>query len=319
MYHGTSSKFLPKIFQLGMIPNPTKGRWKGDEELEGSSIHSPSMHSLEGSYWTNNITTARSSARDALSTGGEARLALIIAQIVPQTAKSDEDDVRIPVRRAFKNALSKHFGARDLDQSVPMAKGRMDADPAFFQELVSDFSKTLHDELKSSDKMPIDNNMMQDAFEAAFERILGHVDMSEGSAKRAYIESYEYALGKKIDDWEEARKLAREKYEKNDVPDYSKTEGERKFLQALDKISGRYRKFAQNQGGFNQSLRVTTPVGFSGRNKIVAIVLGDGANMELVYGKLPQKFIKDHSSSWGPKFKITDKKSGQVIHDTTQE
>jgi len=322
MYHGTSSKHLPKIYQLGMIPDPTEGRWKGEEELEASSILSPSMHSLKGSYWTDNIVTAYSSARDAMSTGGESRMMIVVAQLVPQSAKADEDDVRMPVQRAFAEALRSHFGARDLDLAVPMAKGTIDADPNFYKELMSDFATNLHNKLKTSEKMPMDKAMMQDTFDAAMERVLGHVDMKKGRAKQAYIESYEYALEQKMD-WEKAREIAQEMYQKNEIPTFNVIEGEKKFLQALDKLSQRYRKFAlppkEDEWRLQTTLRITEPVGFSGRNKIVAIVLGRGQVLELVYGNLPQQFISDYSKFWSPNFKVVDKRSGKVVHNSLNE
>jgi hypothetical protein len=90
----------------------------------------------------------------------------------------------------------------------------------------------------------------------------------------------------------------------------------------LDKVSSRYRKYTRIPGEgepwrLRTNLRITEPVGFSGRNKIIAIVLGHGQKLEVVYGKLPEKFIKDYAQSWGPNFEIVDRK-GKIIFKSSE-
>jgi len=41
MYHGTTSAILPKVYQMGMIPNPKKGKWKGENSFKYTTIGSP--------------------------------------------------------------------------------------------------------------------------------------------------------------------------------------------------------------------------------------------------------------------------------------
>lgn len=322
MYHGTNAEHLPKIFQLGMIPDPTKGHWKGDKAHQDATLGSPSLHSLKGSYWTDNTSTAFSSAIDAVR-GSAGRQAVIIAQIVPQTAKADEDDVRNPVLNTFRTVLVPHFGHADARYVAPSLKGAIDADPKFYNKIVDEFAKHLHDRLKTGDKMPMDKAMMKKTFDATLERMLGHIDMTQDRGKWNYIEAYERWLENVID-WEEARVKAKEKAESGDLPKYDKVSGEKKFLDALDDISRRYRKSAMPPGEndpyrLRTNLRVTEPVGFSGRNKIVAIIVGHGRQLELAYGKVPQQFIDDYSKSWGPNFRIIDRKTGKPVYNSLED
>jgi len=322
MYHGTSSNFLSKIFQSGLIPDPSEGKWKNDELEQNATISAPSLRSLEGSYWTDNVITAASAGRaTAKAKGGER--AIVIAQIIPQSAKADEDDVRIPVERAFRTVLLPHWGHRDISGVIWPLLGAIEADPSFYKQIVEDFSKTLHDDLKSSDKMPLDKTLMKLVFDATLERMLGHINASEGREKWSYIESYERQL-ENIMPWEKAKEKAKEKAEKNDIPKFDKVAGERNFLSALDKLSSRYRKSAlppqdEEAWRLRTNLRVTQPIGFTGRNKIIAIVVGNDKNFEVVYGNLPSKFIDDWSTNWGPEFKITDRRTGKVLHNSLED
>jgi len=313
VFHGTSSDNLSKIFELGMIPNPTKGKWKGDEEFTSTAINSPSLHSLEGSYWTDNIGIAYSSARQALA-GTDARQMVVIAQIVPQTAVADEDDVRPVVERAFREAYRDSQGARDIDLAAPAIHAQIQASNSFYLETLGKFAKYIHEELKTSDKMPLNMGFFRDVFEATLNRILGYVNWER--EKWHYIEAYQRELENKHD-LDVAKKEALKM--KDNLPTFDKAAGERDFLQALDKVSRRYRKSALPPGDslrFRTNLRVTEPVGFKGRNKILAFVIGFGEKIEVVYGEVPQKFIKDYAQFWGPNFKIVDRK-GKLIHGST--
>lgn len=319
MYHGTSSKFLPKIFQLGIIPNPSAGKWKDDELEQKATVTSPSLRSLKGSYWTDNLTTAAGAARDSARTqGGEPTI--VIAQIVPQSGFADEDDVKGPMQRAFRQALIPYFGHRDPADIAWPLRGLHDARPDLYKTIAGDFAEILHKELKASSKMPIDKKMLSNVFRAIHERLLGHIDPMKGRTKWAYFEAYENWLAGK-EDWETAKKLTKEKIEKTDIPKFNKVSGEKNFLNALELVTKRYKKSALPSDEFRirTNLRITEPVGFSGRNKITSILVGDKTELKLVYGDLPQSFIKDWSSSWGPSFRITDKKSGKEIHNTMKE
>ena len=319
MYHGTSSKFLPKIFQMGMIPDPSEGKWKSDELEQQASVHSPSLRSLLGSYWTSNVTTAAGAGRDAArSQGGEPMI--IVAQIVPQTAKADEDDVRGPVSRAFRQVLIPYFGHRDIGEIAWPLQAMREADPSLYKQLATEFAEALHEILKTGEKMPLDKEMLRKVFEATHERLLGHVDISEGRTKWGYIEAYDRWLSQHMD-WEKAREIAKKKAEENDIPKFNKVAGEKKFLDALDAVSSRYRKSTLPSEEFRvrTNLRVTEPVGFRGRNKIVAILVGNDRNFDLVYGTVPDKFVNDWRQSWGPKFRIVDKQSGKELYNSLED
>lgn len=322
MYHGTSSKFLPKIFQLGMIPEPSEGKWKDDRLEQKASVISPTLRSLKGSYWTDNVATASGAGADTTRTIGGTEL-IIVAQIVPQTAKADEDDVRGPVLRAFRKVIIPHYGHRDVgDIAWPML-GAFEANPKLHKEVVDAFATELHNTLKTSDKMPLDKNLMEYVFDAAHQRLLGHVH-AIGRMKWAYIESFEHELEHVLgDNWGEAKKIAQEKAEKNDIPVFDKVAGERKFLDALDKVSLRYKKSAmppsEEQWRLRTNLRVTEPVGFSGRNKIICILLvKDSSNFKVVYGAVPDKFLEDWKNKWGPHFRIVDRNDKEIFNTLKQ-
>lgn len=325
MYHGTSSKFLPKIFQMGIIPEPTEGKWKNDDLEQDASAIAHSLRSLKGSYWTDNIMLAYMSARRTVrNQGGDPML--VIAQIVRQSALADEDNVVGPIQRAYQQSLIPYFGARDVSDTAWSLQGIREADPKEYKKIASDFAQQLHDILKTSDKMPIDKNKLLKVFEATHERLLGHVDVNKGWTKTSYIDLYDHWLSKQMD-WKKAIEIAREKVNKNDIPTFDKISGERGFTNALDYVSKRYKKSAlQPKDGYG-TLRVTEQVGFSGRNKIVAmtIILPETTHvhhapdqvLQLVYGHLPSNFISDWRTNWGSKFKIVDRKSERTLYNTS--
>ena len=64
-YHGTSSKFLKSILTHGMVPSSKEGVWKGEDP--GSSFHTPSRQSFEGTYWSTNVVNYPSLKEGACS------------------------------------------------------------------------------------------------------------------------------------------------------------------------------------------------------------------------------------------------------------
>ncbi len=327
MYHGTTSKFLPKIFQLGMIPNPTKGKWKnsGNPEMLGSASRR-SLESLPGSYWTSNIMIASGAANNSRRKFGGDNI-IIIAQLVAKSAKADEDNIANFVSYAFKEAISPWFGARDEADSAWAMEGMIEGDPKIKKEMLSIFEKSLHNKLKSN-SMPLDKSLLDFVFDAYLKRILGHVDISSDNFytyKWEYLENYKRYLVNVTGNDEKAKERIENKKER--LPKYNKSETERQYSLALDKLSSRYKKTTLNTDGIlGITFRMTEPIGFSGRNKIIAILSYNptakpsSGRMQnniftLEYGNnIPNKFINDWRRQERPDFSIVDKKDGKVLY-----
>lgn len=320
MFHGTSSKFLPKIFQLGMIPEPTTGKWKDEKLEQQTDLLNPSLRSLKGSYWTDNVGVALSSANNTRKEVGGVG-AIVIAQIIQQSGLSDEDDIRGPINQAFGKVVSEYFGAAGTTENAWRIKGLIDANPTIYQKIIDDFAEKLHNSLTKNPKMPIDKPQMKRAFDTFLERMLAHMPIEEGwYNKSRYFESYQVGLEKSGMDYKKAHEKTREDLEKS-LPAFNKVSAEKAFLDSLEELSARYRASAlppksEEEYRYRTNIRITQPVGFSGRNKIIGIVvMNDDRNLENVYGTVPVEFINGYKRFWGPKFKLIDKKSGQVVYN----
>jgi len=322
MFHGTTSKFLPRIFQLGVVPNPKAGKWKGDISNDDSvDANRRSLKSLEGSYWTTNVGTAFSAGNNTRRKFGGNSI-FIIAEIVPQTGKADEDSVEGSIDRAFAASIVPWFGARSIPEAAVALQGILDADSlnggTTEKQITKDFSKQLHNSLKINDKMPMDEKMLGKVFHVYLERILGHMDIENGDKKWEYLENYRRELEKGTG-WsqEDAKKMMDKKT--NNIPKFDSGIGEENYSKALDWVSGRYKKstFVGDDEDFGVNLRVTQPVGFRGRNKIIAILDSpkEETNLILIYGnKVPNEFIVKWKDFWGPNFKIIDQ-NGKILYD----
>jgi len=319
MFHGTTSKFLPKIFQLGMLPNPKAGKWRGNTTGDDeATAQRRSLRSLEGSYWTTNAGTAFTSGNNTRRKFGGNSI-IIVAEIIPQTGKADEDSIEGSVNRAFDTSITPWFGARDRAEAAPALQGILDAADLSGgntkKEIIKTFSKQLHNLLKINDKMPIDKKMLGRVFHAYLERMLSHIDIENGQKKWEYLESYRRELENTFSP-EEAKKKMDEK--NNNIPNF--VNGEENYSKALDWVSGRYKKttFENSDEDFGVNLRVTQPVGFRGRNKIISILekpVRFGGDLILVYGnKVPNEFITKWKDFWGPNFKVVDQNKN-ILYD----
>lgn len=330
VFHGTSSKFLPKIFQLGVIPNSKQGAWRAEDDKHevDADIRNPSLRSLEGSYWTTRVGTASSSATAAVMAYGGDKM-YIIAQIVPRTALADEDNIRSLVKRAFDNMMSNWFGGRKNSESEVDAwklKGAIDADPAEYQKMVDDFSVILYDLLIGKNGQgkvattPFDKSLFKETFDTYFERILGHADIGEyASYKRKYLDNYELYLPsgtENVDDLVQDKHL--------NPPKLNKVQGEKNYLNTLDKLTKKYKKTVKpSEQAFDTTLRVTTPIGFSGKNKILAIVTEKevpktfNSALTIEYGNLPNEFINLYDDWETGPYTIFDKKTNSFIKENT--
>lgn len=311
-----------------MIPEPAEGKWKSDELEAKADLLNPSLRSLKGSYWSDNLGVAISSASNARREVG-GNNTIVVAQIIPQTAYADEDDLRGPVQRAFGKVTQEEFGHAGTAENAWRIKGLIDANKSRHTELVSNFSNYLHQQLTKNSKKPIDKTLTKKAFDTFLERMLAHMPIEEGwYNKSRYIESYHRGLEESGMDWEQAKKKAAEKYNEP-FPKYNKTAAEKAYLGVLEELTIRYRESTLPPGEeeyrMRTNVRISQSVGFRGRNKIISIVTirqdedRRERSLELVYGTLLTKFIDDYSQHWGPNFQVIDRKSGSVIHDTLKE
>lgn len=292
-FHGTSAKNLPRIFQLGMVPDSSSGAWKGEQMINQSSAHFPNLMSLEGSYWTDDIGVARGYA--AAHRGSQALI--VFADIIPQSGFGDEDTVSSVVFEAYETVVKPHVVRTNFDDRTVL--GVFHANPKKFEQTADKFANTLHNNLKRDDKMPLDKEFLTNIFKTLFRRYFAHeVESSLDRTKEAFRSGIIEELISQGKEPREAVSIANEtEFPKEQFP--SIKEGEMAYTAAMEALTRRYRVLHDKDpetasSAKDRRIRIPTNVGFTGRNKITAIIRErpQPLEWEIVYGKLTSEDIQ---------------------------
>ena len=240
MYHGTSSYFLRTILKQGIVPNPKQRYWDSDDN---ENQYSFSRVSLPGSYWTSNLMTARSASTNTNKKFPGDSL-IIIAKIAEQSAYADEDSIDSPLKWAMNDTV-KAFHP-NIRTDFWMALFDDLNDPHKKQKIQETFMNTLHKHLEGHDLHQPNRQLCDELLETLIMRSM----------------VYENKAGMIMNHWIK------------NVPELmSISEVEKRLLELRDRLTRSYRTTAiYKQGMYNHTLRITTPVGFSGNNKILSII-----------------------------------------------
>lgn len=98
MYHGTSDVFLKSILKNGLLANPPKQTYSGEEDNPFGS----SVRTFGGVYFTSSRKYAETIARDAIEAHGGNPL-IVTLQIVLGSMDIDEDLINNPLSRSIVN------------------------------------------------------------------------------------------------------------------------------------------------------------------------------------------------------------------------
>jgi hypothetical protein len=301
MYHGTSDAHLRGILKQGVVPSAEEKVWATDKEVQA---HDFSRASLEGSYWTSNMMTARSSSTTARNTFGGEPL-LVIAQIAESSTFADEDSITSTIQRALPemfNALRPQGQGLIPEAAIKSAAliyyGGWNEEGFSREAMLDTYAKILHGYLAGdAEREPMDLDLMKRMMEAHMMRQLAYANEHEGSG--FYQDQYA----------KEMNRLAGEG-KAPPIPAMADVETTIKGLQ--NELTRKYRKTAlASHGDFAHTLRITEPVTFRGANKIICI-LGELTNWKemgyeqqykaplvLYYGKPPADFFEQYKQRVG--------------------
>lgn len=98
MYHGTSDVFLKSILKNGLLANPPKQTYSGDED----NPFGASVRTFGGVYFTSSRKYAETIAEDAVEAHGGNPL-IVTLQIVLGSMDIDEDLINNPLSKAIVN------------------------------------------------------------------------------------------------------------------------------------------------------------------------------------------------------------------------
>lgn len=303
MYHGTTSLYLRSILTQGVVPDPKQKTWGQDPAASFAQIN---RSSLFGSYWTSNFMTAESSAfTSARKFGGH--VLIVMAMLAEGSAFADEDSLNLRWPWA---ALMRDIGVVEDAISIPAyayyARNHSD-DPEIRayqnkkldrqrEKMIHDFAAHLHTGAKASEQQPLDIGLAQAAFEAYLVRQL------------AFSGQDYYSPLRDVD--EEDRPT---------LP--SPAQADANLQQIQDKLTRRYRASAyKNQGNYMHTLRMPTPIGYAGGNKIICIV-EEGTRksteatrpVKLWYGQVPGDYLAQYRERVGPFPGLIEGKTGEAL------
>lgn len=275
LFHGTSSKYLPSLLSQGLLAEPPGGRYRDQmSDEETGTLSTPSLRSVGGVYLTSELSTALQYADDTTRSTNEVapknkedflnkkeyRPVLVVTQMVPQMAFSDEDNLGIQ-----NSAMAAIYPLEPWEMYAMEIYG-----PKRYAELENKFIERYHQINKSSEQHPIDRELLADAFYAYWFRKLPYV--KEEDRVDQFYGGIAAFIGKKKAE-QEAIKL---NYKVPEAP--SRGEAEAYYKNAEDKLSRQYRN------SHRETLRVTQNIGYKGRNKIIGVaIIGKGGSYDWKY------------------------------------
>jgi len=286
VYHGTAVENLPAILSQGLVPDSSTRTWANDPD---TSFSSPSRQSLKGVYVTTNLITASSSAfntaRKFDSTRGEGRKKLfVVAQIKPRSMVADEDDVGLAGGTVSQSdyVIGQLYLALKTNKNPELLRDEQEKYITRVIESMQNKLKNMHPKLISRLRQ-----LLQIGFVTAVERQAAYLHDSDFNRAKSYYAGSESV--KKPD------RQAAEKNYQDHIENLTRT------MKNLSQPSKR-----DESTMFSFTGRIEHPIRYTGDNKIIAIVKTwddistRKTKAEVVYGKVPPKFIDDWNRSIGP-------------------
>lgn len=321
-YHGTSGRLIPSIMSQGLVPDPKERSWSDDPS---ASFSSPSRASIGGIYLTRNLMTARSSAQRTSKPGETS--AIVVVEGQPRSFIADEDDISYTTRDAMGSdnewLVAEAYMARELGSNKEFIdQSRQKYVERCLEHLKQRFLPNIHPGLEARL-----TSLFSKGWDVALDRQAAY--SYRGSAydwRRFYDRNISREKVKWINEevkrgeasglsWDDA-------YEKvMDVlvpkrPEPGEAEAQfAAYSDALTRTLKDVARPAKSKKGFNETARSLEPIGFSGANRIVAIVeyvydrkkYGDYHDrVRVAYGSMPEDFVKQWEASVGSFVMVDD-------------
>jgi hypothetical protein len=252
MYHGTDAENLPSIMSQGLIPNPKKKVWQEDPH---AGFYVPSRVSLPGVYLTENFGTASASGGK-----GKTRQTVIVAvQVQTGSLLMDEDDPGFAMDRSLP---SHDYSVASMYASWQAMKlGRIKS-----EEQTQHIVEYL---VKAREKF------MEDCLSSITRNLKGELTSQEMQRAREILEPAFYvALTRKASYYNDDYYWGSDRFYNISKPDSGKAEAD--FRKVSNQLTRSLKRLARpehlSDRAFSPKGRVETPIRFTGKNKIVAIV-----------------------------------------------
>lgn len=304
MIHGTSNKFLKSILSQGLIPDVKIKAWQNDDE---ASYDMPSRKSYGGIYFSSNIITAISSARNTVRKLGGSQPLIIVTELQPRTSLPDEDDFQGIVRYATDNAVTYEKFS-----------------PNEFQ-----YIKAYGDYLKKNNEYEDSKEIFRNYIIQNFLKDKKYINIFKNNTKimSKLNDLYDKSILRKIayiDSFDVKRYLSDYDFNYDTVDQYvikNKSEVENNYMKSLDKVISLFKQNSYDIVGFEnekdntiETLRIIEPITYSGANKIICIFeLTNYFNkqdneepykIKIYYGDIPNNILKSFNDRISSNYEI---------------
>lgn len=289
-YHGTSARLLRPILAEGLVPNPKKRSWDTDTP----SAVSVSRASYGGIYVSRNFMSAYSAGNRTARKDG-ARTLMVLLSLQPRTLVADEDDFAGRLKDIQPHLSGHTISSLHRYQQLLHPNDRPEA-----EEERQDWARKNTDYLLRSyqGRHPelharVEALLYGQGWPAMITRNASHHDMRDYSSR-----------------WDWWRLWPREMQEEPEtIPALpSPQEGERLYRQFIDQLTRTLKSYPRKEDTFSRTARLLQPVGFSGANRIIALVElhheHPDYGMVVHYGSLPETFLADYRTSITSQFWI---------------
>ena len=282
-YHGTDPSNIPTILSQGLVPERSGSGWGSGI---GGSQQQRTMDAIGGVYFTSSFDRARRIPRTLTP-------AVVIAQVQPRSAFMDEDDIANNLIRTFSSAINMRLDGDIIDSLVRInLMGGDDLTTRQIDAIMSELNRRGDDISDAVMAHPGSNDLLFDLFQAELERNLAHI-LARSSVTyiplhiRSAADSIRDALSL---DRDEAFETAQQFIDS--IPDVAQAEDNLRYQ--LDRSTRSFKRAIYHLGSEEKrstikSFRINERVGFSGANKILAIVIVHDNDLEVVYGEIPSE------------------------------
>jgi hypothetical protein len=286
MYHGTDGENLQNVLSQGLIPDPKKKVWETDPR---SGFYTPSQATQGGVYLTRNLMTAMSYAGQ-----GSTKIDIIVVvQVQTGGLLADEDDIihildrELPSHEyslihlyagwqaLLHNKIDSDFYKKETQEAVNKAQ----------QEFVNECLDWFHRKHKNR-MTPQEEQLAREILEQGFFIAL--------TRKASYVESRSWGWDERL--WKTERPES--------GPAEAAFKGLRDRLTRVLKRLGRPEHIRED--AFNPTARIETPIRYTGRNKILAVLsekYETGRRQVKIYyppnKQVPQQLITDWEKAVG--------------------
>jgi len=256
LFHGTSPEVGRKILSEGLIPDPKKRAWAEDP---GAGFSMLPRTSFQGVYLTGNFMTAYSSSTNAA--GPRRDHIIVVVDVEEASLVHDEDTLKGPLQRILYEFIPKGYVLTErghLDTYDDMVRGKID------DKIREESIKFL----KSIDQPASTGRGDQEERIQLVEKALRALIVRQAAYSLPQVTWY---ASEKT--WEQMKAGKSDDWDLSALPEPKNTD--KPFMDAFERLSNKLRPMhAKGDAAerFMDTSRIREPIGFSGSNRIVAIV-----------------------------------------------